>query len=202
MRELKQKILDASVRMIEKEGVRSLSFREIARRAKVSHQAPYHYFSDHHEILKEIARQGFVQLGEDLQKAADKASGDVLEALCASGEAYIQFAREHSGHFRVMFQKSLMATAGKSSTVPEGEASYGVLLGLTKNVHDAGYAKGLPYEQLAMMCWSLVHGMASLLSDGGVDHCSPQEAQALVIGGMRQLIGASRSQKKGDVQLL
>ena len=38
------------------------TLREIARRAGVSHQAPYHYFADREAILAELAGEGFDQL--------------------------------------------------------------------------------------------------------------------------------------------
>ena len=42
--DLRQKVLDASLALIEEGGLDRLSMREVARKAGVSHQAPYHYF--------------------------------------------------------------------------------------------------------------------------------------------------------------
>jgi len=44
MNDLRELILAKSVEIIAEKGVRGLSFREVARRANVSHQAPYHHF--------------------------------------------------------------------------------------------------------------------------------------------------------------
>ena len=49
--DVRRLVLDAAIAIIELEGAESLSMREVARRAGVSHQAPYHYFGDRSGIL-------------------------------------------------------------------------------------------------------------------------------------------------------
>ena len=58
--DLRQKVLDASLALIEEGGLDRLSMREVARKAGVSHQAPYHYFSDREAILAALAGEGFL----------------------------------------------------------------------------------------------------------------------------------------------
>lgn len=53
--DLRRAVLDASVVLIEEGGIGALSMREVARRAGVTHGAPYHYFPDRSSILAEIA---------------------------------------------------------------------------------------------------------------------------------------------------
>ena len=55
-------ILNASLQLMNEGGLGSLSMREVARRAGVSHQAAYHYFQDREAILAELAGEGFDQL--------------------------------------------------------------------------------------------------------------------------------------------
>ena len=55
-------ILNASLQLMNEGGLGALSMREVARRAGVSHQAPYHYFQDREAILAELAGEGFDQL--------------------------------------------------------------------------------------------------------------------------------------------
>jgi AcrR family transcriptional regulator len=46
IKDLKEKVLTASLELIQTQGLGALSMREVARRAGVSHQAPYHHFAD------------------------------------------------------------------------------------------------------------------------------------------------------------
>ena len=60
--EAKKLLLEESVRLIAEEGLGGLSFREMARRAGMSHQAPYHHFANREGILAAIALEGFTAL--------------------------------------------------------------------------------------------------------------------------------------------
>jgi AcrR family transcriptional regulator len=71
--DLSKEILKASLALIQEGGLDRLSMREVARKAGVSHQAPYHYFVDREAILAAIAGEGFSKLGT------------VAHARCRSG---------------------------------------------------------------------------------------------------------------------
>jgi AcrR family transcriptional regulator len=165
MSDLRRTIIEASISIVAKEGVRALSFREVARKAKVSHQAPYHYFENHHAILKAVACEGFLKLAEKMESAA-KLHTDPLQALSASGGAYVQFALDHAGYFRVMFQSPLISEKKRQERLPEAEQAHQVLLNLAQKAHDAGISSDMSSETLALLCWSTVHGIASLLTEG------------------------------------
>ena len=165
MADLRRTIIDASVSLIAKEGVRALSFREVARKARVSHQAPYHYFENHYAILKTIAEEGFLRLAECMEEASQKHK-DPLRALTASGVAYVEFALENAGYFRVMFQSPLLSEKRKQEKMPEAEKAHNVLLTLAQNASASGIAKEMDGETLALLCWSTAHGIATLLSEG------------------------------------
>ena len=57
--DLREKVLEASLALIEEGGLDRFSMREVARKAGVSHQAPYHYFGDREAILAALAGEGF-----------------------------------------------------------------------------------------------------------------------------------------------
>jgi AcrR family transcriptional regulator len=58
-----------------------LSMREAARKAGVSHQAPYYYFGDREAILAAIAGEGFSKLGQSLVRAAAQAGSEPVKAV-------------------------------------------------------------------------------------------------------------------------
>src|SRR5438128_419394 len=97
--ELREQILDASVRLIEAEGLAALSMREVARRAGVSHQAPYHHFADKEAILAAIAEEGFRRLNAAMEEASRSKPADAASRLIAGGRAYVRFAATNPAHF-------------------------------------------------------------------------------------------------------
>jgi AcrR family transcriptional regulator len=71
--DLRTALLRSSSKILEKEGLTRLSLREAARRAGVSHNAPYRHFPDRESLLAGIAAEGFSMLGEALKSISGKA---------------------------------------------------------------------------------------------------------------------------------
>src|ERR1700753_3540359 len=101
--DLRERILDASISLIEEKGLSDFSLREVARRAGVSHQAPYHYFADRETILAELVRDGFEKLTSYLEESIRRVR-TYEESIVSLGEAYVTFALDHSAQFRLMFR--------------------------------------------------------------------------------------------------
>ncbi len=80
--DLRASILRAGWHLLEKQGIAALSLREAARRAGVSHNAPYRHFTDRDSLLAALAAEGFAALGQAMREAA--ASG----GLRAMGETW------------------------------------------------------------------------------------------------------------------
>ena len=59
---LKHALLDASLALIRTVGPGAFTLREVARRAGVSHNAPYRHFRDKGELLAALAADGFDRL--------------------------------------------------------------------------------------------------------------------------------------------
>ena len=57
--DLRKALLDAASALLAEVGVAAISLREVARRAGVSHNAPYRHFADRDALLAALALQGF-----------------------------------------------------------------------------------------------------------------------------------------------
>ena len=150
---LQASLLRTAGQMLEKHGVAGLSLREAARRAGVSHGAPYRHFPDRESLLAALAAEGFAKLGRDLQEAGS-AGG-----LRARGEAYVRFALQNPQRFRLMFGGHL----GIARHAALREAATRVFEGL----YGAFTAQipGQAGRDASIAAWSLVHGLALLLLD-------------------------------------
>jgi hypothetical protein len=104
-----------------------------------------------------------------MREAARKAGADPRKALAAAGVAYVGFAQRHVGHFRVMFSRSLVDDAAEESAIPEAEATQAVLVELVRRVHASGHGLAVAADDLTLLCWSTVHGLATLMVEGLVD---------------------------------
>ena len=101
--------------------------REVARRSGVTHQAPYHHFADRETILAELVTRGFQEMARRLSRANERHGDSVLAtdrkgAAIEAGQAYVGFAIDHPGVFRIMFRSEVCdpgALSGGTTGGPE-----------------------------------------------------------------------------------
>jgi AcrR family transcriptional regulator len=159
---LRARVLDTSRELLATGGLPALSMREVARRAGVTHQAPYHYFPDKESILAELVTEGFEELARRMCGANDAAAqGGKLEVLRRAAEAYLGFALEHPAVFRVMFRPELCDAGRFPRALAAAEGARAECERLVRIVHDGHYS-----QALASMHWAHVHGLACLVLDG------------------------------------
>src|ERR1700722_8647089 len=105
--DLRRALLHASLALLEEGGVAALSMREVARRANVTHGAPYHHFADRGAILAALAEEGFALLAAAMKEEMDREPVGSIARFEAAGRGYVSFAVEHPGHMRLMFRPEL-----------------------------------------------------------------------------------------------
>jgi AcrR family transcriptional regulator len=158
---LKAALVEAAGELLAASGPEALSLREAARRVGVSPAAVYRHFRSREELLRALAADGFVRLGDAQQAAAD-AEADPLAAFNAQGRAYVRFALAHPALFELMFARGSDGQA-RWRDLPEAARTLGLLRGA------AGRLAGKPEARLfAVRAWALAHGLAHLLIDGEV----------------------------------
>lgn len=167
-RDLRQEILDTARALLNDVGASGLSMREVARRAGVTHQAPYHHFGDRESILAELVAEGFRTLGRDLAQANTLAAHNLRGAVMASGRAYIDFALSNPGVFRIMFRPETCDPTRFPAVQAAGQAAQATLVELVSMVHGTQTSPAL-----CMVYWAHAHGMASLLLDGSLGQECP-----------------------------
>jgi AcrR family transcriptional regulator len=161
---LKQVLLDASVDLIGTVGLPAFTLREVARRAGVSHNAPYRHFRDKDDLLNAVAAEGFNRLTESMMKAAEDGS-NAMARLRLSGRGYVDFALRFPQHFVVMFESPQPIKTNIESRTAGGRA-FGALTRYIEECQKEGALPGTDPMRLALLAWSLVHGIAKLANNG------------------------------------
>jgi AcrR family transcriptional regulator len=160
---LKQALLEAAVALIAETGPRGFTLREAARRAGVSHNAPYRHFRDRDDLLAAVATDGFDRLTRAMAGAGPRSSP--LNRLRRCGLAYVDFALRWPQHFAAMFD-----APWNQPEYPECAAAaqrcFETLLGCVRDSQAAQQMPAGDPQRLAYHAWSLVHGIAKLANAG------------------------------------
>src|SRR5258707_14602277 len=97
---LREALLQAAIQLIAEVGPAGFTLREVARRAGVSHNAPYRHFPDREDLLAGGAAQGFRELNGAMLEAGRRQRNSVGR-LKRPGLAYREFALRRPEHFTV-----------------------------------------------------------------------------------------------------
>src|SRR6476661_7836823 len=145
---------DAALDLLETTSAAKISLREVARRAGVSHNAPYHHFGDRAALLA-------------AQEEAVAAADGTVEKVRALGLAYVSYAAAHPQAFALVFDPDYCAAGAPSAEmaplIARNEELLGSLVG--QLVQEPGY-EGRDPMALSAALWSTVHGMAQLITLG------------------------------------
>jgi AcrR family transcriptional regulator len=167
---LRLDLIDAALELVETSGTRGLSWREVARRADVSHTAPYRHFANKEELLAAVAEQGFRNLSERMVEQMADAPDEVSKRLEAMAIAYVEFAAENPAHFRVMFGRDVPDIDKHSALREAYDATTGLFhTGVAEVLEQTGKVGiEVNVDHFTLMAWSLIHGLASLTVDGRI----------------------------------
>jgi len=168
--DLRPALLAAARRLLERDGPGALSLREVARRAGVSHNAPYRHFPDRAALLAALAAEGFDAMAGAMSAAAAKVPP--ARRLGSIGGAYVRFALEAPSLFRLMFG-GLVRVADHAELAAAAARAFAMLTGETGTSSN-------PDGTIA--AWATVHGLAHLLLDGQIASMrgDPDAAERLI----------------------
>jgi AcrR family transcriptional regulator len=157
---LRETLLQAAIRLIAEVGPTAFTLREVARRAGVSHNAPYRHFRNKDELMTAVATEGYRELTAAMARAA-RGGEQPIDRLKLAGLAYIEFALRRPEHFAVMFDAPLPGPRHQDSNDAAKEA-FSALVGLVSDAQTSrDLAAGDPLEY-AYLAWTMVHGVAKL----------------------------------------
>jgi AcrR family transcriptional regulator len=187
--DVRRRILRASRVLIEREGLSALSMREVARRAGVSHQAPYNHFADREAILGALAEEGFLLLREKLVHIL-KSSDDSTERIRAGCRGYVEFAVQYPAHFRLMFRPELVDLDNCPGAKEAGDGVFTMFTDVVKEAVAHGVPAEPSIEALIALCWSVCHGLACLILDGPLTRKLPDAEHQAIIEGVTSAFAA------------
>lgn len=161
--EQRQRILDAALLMIAREGFAALSMRKLAERIEYSAASIYLYFKNREEIAQALGELGFQEMLEAITVAiAGKQSAEALHAL---GAAYVAYGLGHREMYRLIFMgdsEYMAAAFGGQKEGSAGTRAYGLLVDLACRLQGEGYGTKMSAVELAELIWMALHGIVSL----------------------------------------
>jgi len=168
--DLRAALLDAAVEVIDEIGPQGLTIREVARRAGVSHAAPYRHFNDRDDLILTAVEHGFDLLQDTMEKAKAAAEDDAISQFAASGLAYLDFALNNPAYYRVMFSGDLLSPNGNMSLRHTSREALDDMVESIKECQELGLVRAGNPVTYALTILSTLHGFVSMVNDNRVQH--------------------------------
>ena len=159
---LRELILDESIKIISESGVLSLSLREVARKLGVSHGAPYRHFPTKDDLLAGIAAKGFKLFTEYLKEGLKEPDNleISLNGFLRMKSNYLKFAHENPDLFKFIFSASVPNDPKYEDLHHWSKASFEVLMRQLTSLREFGVLKKGNLFECAMFCSITMQGLA------------------------------------------
>ena len=149
----------------------------MARRLKVSHQAPYKHFPSRDHILAEVVSRAFADFAGFLDQRPR--SPDPMQDLGHLGRAYLTYAQANPLHYRLMFGTPLPNSDQHPEMMRQARYAFSILRDTIARIDTKRTKADIDLD--AMFVWSTVHGLASIMQSPaakqlGLGSASPARA--------------------------
>ncbi len=168
--DLKNALIKAGVEILAEEGVTGLSLRKAARKAGVSHAAPYAHFTDKQALIAAISTEGHIKIYKKITQVMEQYPDDPLIQLVEVAWAYVKFGMEEPDHFKITFSGAVEKEHDYPALLDITGKNFGLVRQLVACCQAAGILDPGEPDLVAVGVWGLVHGFVSLLQEGQVSH--------------------------------
>ncbi|HZF69455.1 TetR/AcrR family transcriptional regulator [Sulfuricurvum sp.] len=165
---LKEELLQTALEMIDKEGLDTITLRELTQRLGTSRTAVYRHFASKEALILGVIEKGYEHLNLLFTPIFEDRTYSVAERFERMGRAYLNFAIEHPNLYRLLFGEMYRKEREEICDYKDETQATGLyaLIGLLSEAQEEGIiAQVNPLIQAAMV-WASIHGLASLLIDG------------------------------------
>jgi AcrR family transcriptional regulator len=156
--------------LVERSGAIDFTVRDLAQACGVSIAAVYRHFSSKNELFVEVASIGFSMLQRAFEQASQPPQpGEPPDRMGRIGRAYVQFAIDHEGYFRVMFSRTLTGMHEFARISQVRDATFLALVSSLAEVQgkdpSAVSVKSGESNPKVLRNWAVVHGLSFLWLD-------------------------------------
>lgn len=161
--DLRNALIQAGLEILAEGGAATLDLRKVARKAGVSHAAPYRHFMDKQALIAALNEEGFRMLAERIQSTLREVPDDAFEQLQGIAKAYVHFAQENPWLMREMFSGLTIEREAFPSLYQASKAVFYLYVEVVQRGQERNSIIDGDPGALAGVLWSLLHGVAILI---------------------------------------
>jgi AcrR family transcriptional regulator len=168
---VREQLIDGGIRLLERDGLQSLSVRNLAAEVGTSTMAVYTHFGGMTGVIDAVANEAFARFAQALTDAAQ--TDDPVADFFVMGAAYRAFAMANPQRYQLIFgaaspasvagYRTDLTSTGGATDRAEWAASFDALRNVVRRMIAAGRIRDDGGElNIAGRLWSLSHGEVML----------------------------------------
>jgi AcrR family transcriptional regulator len=183
--DLRQALIEAAAQVAARAGVEAVVMNTLAKKTGVSVAAPFKHFESREALLLAVAEEGARRLG--LRSAAAVANVvEPLEAQRRGAMAYVRFAVEEPGYFRVLTRPESLASP---LIAAQNSAARAAMEALFSDGSTSEARRVAARSAAHLTAQALVYGLARMIVDGLLGEVDGATAERLA-GEVTSVLGA------------
>jgi AcrR family transcriptional regulator len=176
--DVRERLIDGGIRLLERDGLQSLSVRNLAAEVGTSTMAVYTHFGGMTGVIDAVASEAFSRFTQALTEAGQ--TEDPVADFFVMGNAYRAFALANPQRYQLIFgatspasvvgYRTDVTSTGNATDRTEWASSFDALRNVVRRMIAAGRIRDDGEQNIAGRLWSLSHGAVTLELAGFFGH--------------------------------
>jgi AcrR family transcriptional regulator len=167
---LKEELLKIAFDFIHNEDIDKLTLKVLSDKTGTSRSAIYRHFNSKDALIEAIIEKGFDIFDQHISPLLLDENKTIVDRFYLSTKGYIEFAKQNPNLYRLLFGKKYAHIRESIMSLKDDDCIAFVAL---KTTIEQGQSQGIlrkedSYKQ-AIVIWSSLHGLSSLIIDGFLD---------------------------------
>lgn len=176
--DVRERLIDCGIRVLERDGLQALSVRNLAAEAGTSTMAVYTHFGGMTGVIDAVASEAFSRFAQALTGAPQ--TDDPVADFFTMGAAYREFAMANPQRYQLIFgaaspasvtsYRTDLTSTGAATDRAEWASSFDALRNIVRRMIATGRIRDDGELTMAGRLWSLSHGEVMLELAGFFGH--------------------------------
>ena len=161
---LRDRILRECIQIVSEQGSGAINMREISRRLKISHTAPYKHFNSKEDVLSELGILGFKMFNETLEKnlCLPESKIALLDRFRQLKLNYEEFATKYPELYQIIFHTKLPDKEKYPELKEVSTKAFAILLNQVASMKAVGLIGEEDTFASSLVIYILMHGYMTL----------------------------------------
>ena len=165
--DLRESLIKMGLKLYNEEGAEKFSIRKVAALCNVSHAAPYKHFKSKEELINAMSEYVFSNFESSLNEIVEKYKSTPYKRIIELGKKYVWFMVENPDYLKFAFLQNseyeIIVEENKLESVEYG--AFNVFKNCAVDLLQSINVEEEEYAQDIIAMWSMVHGLATMLSN-------------------------------------